>query len=78
MMSQITFDYALIEWNDAVEADVINDLTSEHCIQFAAGFVVKKTKNYVVIARDYNTINDEYERVLRIPTKYILNYHTLA
>lgn len=65
-----------IKWNDACEADQIDEVTMETCVQEAAGFLADKDSfgNYYV-ARDYNHMNegqDRFEKVIRIPEEYII------
>jgi hypothetical protein len=63
-----------VKWNDACEADDMQDAEMENCIQEAAGFFVKRTDNNYYIARDYNTLDEEYLKILRIPEQYIIDF----
>ena len=48
------------------------------CIQEAVGFLVKKSKENYYIARDYNTLVNEYQKVIRIPNKYIIDIRVMT
>ena len=62
-----------IKWDDACEGDSMEDTHMLQCIQEVMGFLVDKDMqgNYYV-ARDYNTLNEEFQKVIRIPEAYIL------
>jgi hypothetical protein len=61
-----------IIWNDASEGESHDDINSEECIQEAFGVLYKKDNYNYYIARDYNHLAGEYQKVLRIPRKYVI------
>ena len=62
-----------IKWDDACEGENMEDTHMLQCIQEVMGFLVDKDMqgNYYV-ARDYNTLDEEFQKVIRIPEAYIL------
>lgn len=66
-----------IKWNDACEFDLQDDFNLKDCVQEACGFLVKKDRYNYVLARDFNSINEQYERCLRIPKDYVLEVYEL-
>lgn len=66
-----------VRWNDASESDDAADVDEKDCIQEAAGFLYKKDRYNVIVARDYNHLNSQFEKCLRIPKKYIIEYKEL-
>tara|TARA_R100001377_G_scaffold74043_1_gene50236 strand:+ start:170 stop:397 length:228 start_codon:yes stop_codon:yes gene_type:complete len=73
MIKSIVF----VKWNDACEAENYDEAVMVDCIQEAAGFFVGKVDGNYYIARDWNTMNQEYERVLRIPEAYVVDIRVL-
>ena len=45
-----------VKWNDACEAEDMQDAEMDNCVQEVAGFFVKRTNNNYYIARDYNSL----------------------
>lgn len=74
----------VIIWNDAQdslepwvgEAEA-KQFAETPCPIVSYGFLVRKTKNYVVIAGDWNDSNKDYGRVTKIPTKMITSMKEL-
>jgi hypothetical protein len=62
-----------IKWDDACEGEDMGETEMAQCIQEVVGFLVKKSKGNYYIARDYNTLVNEYQKVIRIPEQYIIN-----
>lgn len=62
-----------IKWDDACEGDNMDDTHMLQCIQEVMGFLVDKDMNgNYYVARDYNTLEEEFQKVIRIPEAYIL------
>lgn len=62
-----------IKWDDACEGDNMDDTHMLQCIQEVMGFLVDKDMNgNYYVARDYNTLDEEFQKVIRIPEAYIL------
>ncbi len=62
-----------IKWNDACEGDELEDIDADECQQESAGFLVKETKQNYFVARDWDHLNGQAARVIRIPKKYVLD-----
>jgi hypothetical protein len=62
-----------IKWDDACEGEDMGEIEMAQCIQEVVGFLVKKSEGNYYIARDYNTLVNEYQKVIRIPEQYIIN-----
>jgi hypothetical protein len=61
-----------IVWNDASEGESHDDIDSDDCVQEAFGALYKRDRFNYYIARDYNHLAGEYQKVLRIPKKYVI------
>lgn len=54
-------------WNDASSTDCPDEANQLLCIQKTMGYLIRHDKHLIVIARDYNSLTDDYEVFLRIP-----------
>jgi len=70
-------DIVHILWNDACEGDLMEDVKMSRCNQETVGFLVEEDINNVYTARDWDTLNEEFNQVLRIPKLYIVSMKRL-
>lgn len=73
-----------IIWNDAQDSldpwvgeDDAKAFAETPCPVRSIGFLVRKTKNYLVIAGDWNHSNRDYGRVTKIPTSMLVSIEDL-
>lgn len=66
-----------VKWDDASQGEEVDEVT-DNCIQETVGFLFKKDKYNVILARDYNHIDGRYQTWIRIPKKYIVIYQEIG
>ena len=69
--------FVRVLWNDACESDDNEHTLADLCEQEACGFLVKHDDKTIVVARDYNSLDEDYLAMIRIPTGMILEIQYL-
>ena len=63
------------KWVDAKDVEAFGDID---CSIVSVGFLVRKTDKYVTIAGDYDSVDNDYGRVTKIPTSMIQTMKDLS